>query len=243
MFPFRADRRQQVRSPRHRLLVRHQPAPRRWLYVFGSRISGYYVAAPEIAAISCWAGCRDPIIERNELYDNSTGIRLGNAESATAGSRSFPFACASADGYFDAVGGTSRNNIIYGGPSVVAADAGIAIWGGCGTRVLHNTVITETAPFSSIEWRWDSDIELSNNLVSHTLFDRGGTALERGNIEGADLGWFVDLPSYDLHLRAEASVPINAGTALPPRRRRPARLRLAAAGRPARCRCRRSALG
>ena len=80
--------------------------------------------------------------------------------------------------------------------------------------MLHNTVASTQAPFSSIEWRFDrTDVEIVNNLVSHNLMDRGGTASLDGNLVDQPLSSFVDGAGGDLHLAAMASVAIDGVTA------------------------------
>lgn len=181
--------------------------------LYGNRIQGFWSDVPILPAVSCYKGCLDVRIERNTLIDNWAGIRVGNYDVAPVGARLLPFECASTDGYFDAVGGVVRNNIAFTSDTIVNPDSGIAIWDGCGTRVVHNTVVSTQPPFSSIEWRWESNIELTNNLVGHRLLARGGEAAARGNIEGATLAWFVDAPGHDLHLRADA-VAVDASAPL-----------------------------
>jgi hypothetical protein len=83
--------------------------------------------------------------------------------------------------------------------------------------VLHNTVVSTQAPFSSIEWRFEhTDADVINNLVSHQLLDRGGTARLSNNLEYQPLDLFVDGPAGNLHLVRTATTAIDAGQALEP---------------------------
>jgi hypothetical protein len=76
-------------------------------------------------------------------------------------------------------------------------------------------VVSTAAPFSSIEWRFArTDVRILNNLVSHNLMDRGGTALMGGNLERGDLSLFVDGAGGDLHLVSSATAAIDRGVAL-----------------------------
>ena len=59
-----------------------------------------------------------------------------------------------------------------------------------------------------------TDVQVVNNLVSHNLRDRGGTALLAGNLEDAPLSLFVDGAGGDLHLVPSASAAIDRGVAL-----------------------------
>jgi hypothetical protein len=95
-------------------------------------------------------------------------------------------------------------------------DAGIALAQACHAEVLHNTIVSTQAPFSSIEWRFDHTLaEITNNLVSHNLRERGGQAELLGNLEGAPPTLFVDATGGDLHLRADAGAAIDQGSSLP----------------------------
>jgi hypothetical protein len=83
--------------------------------------------------------------------------------------------------------------------------------------VVHNTVVAVQTPFSCMEWRFDdASVTLLNNLVSHNLMDRGGTAVLAGNVENAPLAWFVDAAAGDLHLAAGATGAIDQGVAVDP---------------------------
>ena len=83
----------------------------------------------------------------------------------------------------------------------------------CGATVVHNTVFSTQAPYSSIEWRFPlTSGTVANNLVSHNLRDRGvgGPMTVEGNVEGAPASAFVDAAGGDLHLAAGAAA-IDAG--------------------------------
>jgi hypothetical protein len=120
-------------------------------------------------------------------------------------------------GHYD---GVIRNNFVFASRSELFAseygfDCGVCLAQACGTLVLHNTVASTAAPFSSIEWRFDdTDVAISNNLVSHNLNDRGGTATLQGNLQNAPLSLFVDGTGGDLHLASDASSAIDQGASL-----------------------------
>jgi hypothetical protein len=171
--------------------------------------------------IHFWHGCRDTLVERNELRDNARGIGFGLATSGDARTYADD-ACPSANGgYVDHYGGTIRNNFVSASREALFAseygfDCGICLWQACGAKVLHNSVASTQAPFSSIEWRFDhTDIDLVNNLATHNLRDRGGTARLSGNLEHQPLSLFVDAPAGDLHLVASAAQALDRGVALP----------------------------
>ena len=70
-----------------------------------------------------------------------------------------------------------------------------------------------TEPFSSIEWRFsNTDVEITNNLVSHRMMTRDGAeASLAGNYENAPLSLFVDVSTGNLHLALDATDAIDQG--------------------------------
>jgi hypothetical protein len=109
-----------------------------------------------------------------------------------------------------------RNNMVFAG--LAGFDCGICLHQARGATAAHNTVFTTTAPdSSSIEWRWpNTQVDVVNNLVSHDILDRGGSATLAGNIEGASASLFVDPVSGDLHLLPSARTAIDTGAPLDP---------------------------
>lgn len=170
-------------------------------------------------AIHFWRACRDPVIERNILRNNARGIGLGLATSGPARTYADD-PCPGAVGYVDHYGGIVRNNLIFAADTALfdsdaGFDCGICLWNACGAKVLHNTVASTAAPFSSIEWRFDNThVTLTNNLATHNLMDRGGTAVRAGNVENAPLSLFVDGSVGDLHLVGSADGAIDKGVAV-----------------------------
>jgi hypothetical protein len=168
--------------------------------------------------IHFWTGSRGTVVERNVLVDNARGVGFGLGSDD--GGRTYgdnPCPGAGAVGHY---GGVIRNNSIFAGRAALFAseygfDCGICLAQACGTDVLHNSLVSTQAPFSSIEWRFDrTDVRIANNLVSHNLRDRGGTAVLAGNLESAPLSLFVDGPGGDLHLVSSAAAAIDRGVAL-----------------------------
>jgi hypothetical protein len=120
-------------------------------------------------------------------------------------------------------GGVIRNNFVaVSDPRVFASpsgfDTGIGLESACGARVLHNTVASTSAPYSSIEWRFPAtQAVIKNNLVSAVLRERdGGSAELAGNLENAPLSYFVDAVNGNLHLVAGATGAIHRGVPLAP---------------------------
>ena len=163
-----------------------------------------------------WTGSRDTVVERNTFIDNARGIGFGLSE--TNSGRTYPDGpCADAVGYVGHYDGIIRNNFIFANRSELfnseyGADGGIALAQACGARILHNTIAFTQAPFAAIEWRFsNTDAEITNNLTTHNLMDRGGTAALAGNLENQPLSLFEDGANGNLHLDMGAAVAIDQG--------------------------------
>ncbi|MFT4976711.1 MAG: hypothetical protein ACI8S6_002616, partial [Myxococcota bacterium] len=170
--------------------------------------------------IHLWRGSRDPLIERNVVYNSARGIGLGLSSSVADGERTYQDDPCPSSEYIGHYGGTVRNNVVLVDDSRVFAsrsgfDGGIALAAACDVDVLHNTIFSTQPPFASIEWRFaGTSATLANNLVSHNLMERdGASAALLGNIEGAQDGWLEDVAAGDLHLAA-GSPAIDAGVVL-----------------------------
>jgi hypothetical protein len=140
------------------------------------------------------------------LNENARGIGFGLATSGEARTYSDSPCPGAGDGYVDHYDGIIGNNFIFASRDALFAsqygfDCGICLWQACGAKALNNTVFSTAAPYSSIEWRFNNtDVEIKNNLVSHNLRGRGGTATLDKNLENSPNNIFVDGPNGDLHL-------------------------------------------
>jgi hypothetical protein len=187
-----------------------------------NRIEGFWCAQGlSEHAIHFWTGSRDTLVERNMLVDNARGVGFGLLQDGSG--RTYPDqVCPGGSGYVDHYGGIIRNNFILAGSAGLFAsqagfDCGICLWQACGAQAVHNTVASLQAPFSSIEWRFpNAQVEVANNLVSHSLRQRdGASAAQAGNLQNAPLSLFVNAPLGDLHLVSGAVQAIDQGAALP----------------------------
>ena len=165
--------------------------------------------------IHLWKGCRDTLVERNVLRENARGIGFGLVTSGEARTYDDNPCPAAGGGYVDHYGGIIRNNFVFASDVDLFAsdfgfDCGICLWQACGAQAFNNTVVSTQAPFSSIEWRFDyTDAEIKNNLVSHNLRDRGGTAVLENNLENVSMSLFEDGANGDLHLLSTAVSAID----------------------------------
>ncbi len=183
-------------------------------------IGGFWCAAGlSEHGIHFWTGSRDTMIERNMLVNNARGIGCGLVESGS-GRTYGDNPCPTATGYVDHYGAIVRNNMIFANSAALFAsqsgfDCGICINNTCGAQVVHNTIVSTQAPFSSIEWRFaNTVVDVRNNLVSHNLRDRGGTDTQAGNIVNAPVSLFVNGPGGALHLAPNAVAAINVGASV-----------------------------
>jgi hypothetical protein len=161
-----------------------------------------------------WTGSRDTLVERNRFVDNARAVGFGLGE-ADAGRTYADDPCPEAQGSVGHYGGIIRNNFIFASRTELYAsqygvDGGIAFAQACGARALHNTLAFTSAPFAAIEWRFEnSQVDITNNLTTHYLMDRGGSADLSGNLTLQPLSLFVDGPRGDLHLSADAGAAID----------------------------------
>ena len=196
-------------------------AARGWI-VRRNRIMGFWCPAGlSEHAIHFWRGSRDTLVEGNLILDCARGIGFGLGATGTG--RTYPDDPYPGIPYLGHVDGTIRANFVAAADSDLFAseygfDAGIAIEQARVVAVVHDTVASTSAPFSSIEWRFpDTLVNVANDLVSHNLRARDGAqATLAGNLEAAPLAWFADVAAGDLHLAGAALPPVGGGTPLPP---------------------------
>jgi hypothetical protein len=194
---------------------------RGWL-IRDNVIEGFWCSAGlSEHAIHFWRASRDTLVERNTIINNARGIGFGLATDGDA--RTYPDnPCPAAGGtYVDHYNGIIRNNTVFANREALFSseygfDCGICLWTACGADVLHNTVFSTQAPFSSIEWRFTNTwIDLTNNLVSHNLRDRDGAhAVQAGNVTEALAGWFIDASDGDLHLAGGVAEVVDQGVSI-----------------------------
>jgi hypothetical protein len=155
-------------------------------------------------AILMWRNSLNTIVERNLFIECDRAIALG-LSSPDANSRD-------GETVYDHQGGIIRNNMIYRSG---AGDIGITVNYARDVEISHNTVILNgTFPWGAIEYRFSAtSARIHNNLTDAPIWQRNGaTAAISGNLTTAELGWFVDAGSGDLHLRS-GTPPVDAAPA------------------------------
>ena len=189
--------------------------------IYDNRFSGFWCNdGLSEHAINLWKGSRDTQVTRNVVVNSARGIGFGLG-LGVAGRNYSDAPCGGALdlGHY---GGSITNNFVVANDARLFAspagfDVGIGLEQSCETNVLHNTVISTSAPHSSsIEWRFaNTSASVANNLVSHNLLARdGGAAITGGNVSGAPLSLFVNVAAADLHLLPSAVSAIDKAVLL-----------------------------
>jgi hypothetical protein len=159
-------------------------------------IRGIYCQNGDLAgpAVLMWQGSTDTIVERNTFTECSRGISLGLV------------------GPQDHSGGVVRNNFIRWNPTA-SYHVDVPIYTTSpGSRVLHNSVVTNGAYGAGVEVRFAgaTGVEVRGNLMDAQVWERDGAdALVADNVTDAQLAWFVDEAAGDLHLLPSASGVID----------------------------------
>ncbi|MCA9521318.1 MAG: hypothetical protein KC609_10110, partial [Myxococcales bacterium] len=180
-------------------------------------IRGFYCSSGlSEHGVHFWNGSRDTIVERNRIIDCARGIGFGLGANGNGSYRTYPDGLYAGLGYIGHYGGIIRNNAIVA--TIAGFDSGISLEQSRGTYVLHNSVVSQQPPFSSIEWRFaNTEVTLTNNLVSHNLRERDGnpSSTSAGNLENAPVSLFVDPWNGDLHLQSTANAVLGKGVDVP----------------------------
>ena len=163
-------------------------------------------------AILMWRGSSNTITENNLFFNVDRAIAYGLNERNGG----------------DHSGGVIRNNVVFMSPGLYSnsrrwdADASIILWDSPGTKVLHNTILTNNNTPFAIESRFkNSGVVFKNNLTdSPIVHSEGGVkrsvckysalcrnyrqAYQEHNEIEADSVWFMNPSSGDLRLHENA---------------------------------------
>jgi hypothetical protein len=189
--------------------------------IYANVLSGFWCdSGLSEHAIHAWTGSRDTLVEGNVIINSARGIGLGLGPS-TDGRTYGDSPCGGAPG-IGHYGGTIANNFVVANDARLFAskagfDTGIGLEQSCESTVVHNTVVSTTAPrSSSIEWRFARTTALvANNLVTHRLVARDeARAGLAGNVANAPLSLFVDVASANVHLLPGATAAIGNSAVL-----------------------------
>ncbi len=189
--------------------------------IYANVISGFWCdSGLPNPAIHAWTGSRDTRVEGNVIINPARGIGFGLGSVVTGRTYSdAPCGGATNVGHY---GGVIVNNfVVANDPRLFTSssgfDTGIGLEQSCETNVLHNTVVSTSAPrSSSIEWRFTNTVApIANNLTTDRLVPRDGArATTVGNVENASLSLFADVAAANLHLVPGATIAIDKAAPL-----------------------------
>ena len=157
-------------------------------------------------AVLVWNHSTNTLTERNTFINVDRAIAYGLQDNTGS----------------DHQGGIIRNNFIYVQPGLMSqsrkagSDAQIIVWDSPGTKVFHNTILTNGNVFRAIEVRFNTaGAEIRNNLTDAPLGSRdGGSYSQSGNLLTATASMFVNPTGGDLHLKDTATAVIDKAPAL-----------------------------
>jgi hypothetical protein len=153
-------------------------------------------------AVLMWSDSRDTLVERNVFLDCDRGVAFGlsNRRKGT-----------------DHSGGTIRNNFFYTSKRIRNADCPILVWNSPGTKVVHNTILTNGTYPNAIEYRFPRTrgVVIANNITDARIAARNGAQAEvYGNFTRATPEMFADAPGCDLHLKTPAAAVVRSARKL-----------------------------
>jgi hypothetical protein len=157
-------------------------------------------------AVLMWNDSRDSIVERCVFLDCDRGVQFGVNEKPK-------------DGPSDHSGGIIRNNFFYTSRRITNADAPILAWNSPGTKILHNTILTNGTCPNAIEYRFANtkDVIIANNLTDANILSRNDAEAEvYGNFTQATPAMFADPVGCDLHLKSQVNGLVKAAEKLRP---------------------------
>lgn len=148
-------------------------------------------------AVLMWNYSTGTVVEGNTFLDCDRAVALGLIDR---------------DG-FDHQGGAIRNNFVYQSPGLFSAgrrarsDGQLLVYDSPGTKVDHNTVLTNGNSRLSVEVRWAAQgVAFRHNLADAPLGARdGGVYLAADNRLSATPEMFVDPAAGDLRLKDTAA--------------------------------------
>jgi hypothetical protein len=157
-------------------------------------------------AVLMWNHSTNTLTERNTFINVDRAIAYGLYDNSGS----------------DHQGGVIRNNFVYLQPGLMSAsrksssDGQIIVYDSPGTKVYHNTILTNGNVLKSIEMRFNtSDGEIRNNLADAPVGIRdGATYSQSGNLLTATASLFVNPSAGDLHLKSTATAVIDRAPVL-----------------------------
>lgn len=154
-------------------------------------------------AILMWRGAGETVTENNVFINCDRAIAYGlQNDDGNGNSHS---------------GGVIRNNMIYYSPNLFSgwrtqnSDAAILVWDSPGTKVYHNSALTNGNTNKFIEFRWDTTgAEALNNLSDNIVSGRTGAVYDSSyNYQNASADMFVNPAEGNLRLTTAGRSKVN----------------------------------
>ena len=172
----------------------------RWIvrdnFIHDIRCQDLTLAGP---AILLWQGSTDTLVERNTILNSSRGIAFG------------------LNGPADHLRGIARNNFIRWDPAAnYAVDVPIYTTSP-NSELLNNTALTSGKYPNAIEVRFNgvTGVQVTSNLLDAAILPRDDATPALGNnLTNAQMAWFANAASGDLHLNSSATPAIGHATVL-----------------------------
>jgi hypothetical protein len=157
-------------------------------------------------AVLMWNHSTNTLTERNTFINVDRAIAYGLYDNSGS----------------DHHRGVIRNNFIYLQPGLMStsrkasSDGQIIVWDSPGTKVYHNTILTNGNVVKSIELRFNTTGgEARSNLVDTPIGTRdGATFTQSDNVLTATASLFVNPSAADLQLKSTATAVIDQAPAL-----------------------------
>ncbi len=149
-------------------------------------------------AIHFWSASQNTVVEGNRIVNCDRGIGFGLGDRGHQG-------------------GIIRNNMIYHDSSEGFADVAIGLETASDALLANNTVIMENSYPNAIEYRFaeTTGVTIVNNLTNRAIVARDeASATLSSNLDNAQISWFVDPSSGDLHLASAVAAVVDQGQTL-----------------------------
>lgn len=162
------------------------------------------IISPSVAvaefAIHFWNHSENNLVERNLIINCDRGIGFGLTQDRGNS------------------GGIIRNNMIYHAAGTGRyADVGIALANSPGTEVYNNTVFMQHDFPWAIEYRFSGtrNVHIVNNLSNKPIMKRdGASGIVENNVTNADISWFEQASSGNLHLASAVDSVVDKGQSI-----------------------------
>lgn len=158
-------------------------------------------------AVYFWNRSSNTLIERNLFLNCGRAVALGLIQRG--------------GGEFDHTGGIIRNNMCtvtsgrLGAAQIADSDGQILAWDSPGTKILHNTILTNNQVADAIQGRWSTNLDIRSNLSDNSIYMRDSASyVGSDNVLTALPSWFVNPTTGNLRLSATGLGAVGTATRL-----------------------------